>query len=223
MPKYRVTVAGLNIRSGPGTGYEVLGDCDLNQVVTSPDTKGWMPILLEDDTVGWVSDKYLAVASDEVESEPPKPTPSGKTGQDFLKLAATRIGEEYVYGANVPLDNPNWHGPWDCAEFVSWVVYQLLGKVMGCVDNKAADPDPYTGGWKQELSRGTLTSIPVSQAFKTPGAILLRYRSAAKHIVFSDGKGGTVEAMGTDYGVRRGKVGSASNWDYGILIKGVNY
>ena len=45
------------------------------------------------------------------------------TGNDLLRLAATRIGQKYL-NVLVPKDNPNWSGPWDCAEFASWVVFQ---------------------------------------------------------------------------------------------------
>jgi N-acetylmuramoyl-L-alanine amidase len=45
------------------------------------------------------------------------------TGAQLLALAETRIGEKYV-NVQVPKDNPKWHGPWDCAEFASWLVYQ---------------------------------------------------------------------------------------------------
>jgi N-acetylmuramoyl-L-alanine amidase len=147
-----------------------------------------------------------------------------KTGQDFLDLAATRIGEEYIYGANVDLDDPDWHGPWDCAEFVSWVTKQLTGKTLGCVDNgDTDDPDPYTGGWKKDVMAGVVKLITVAKAIKTPGAILLRFREGGKHIVFSVGDWTTVEAKSTLYGVCRGKVGNVTLWDYGILIPGVEY
>jgi N-acetylmuramoyl-L-alanine amidase len=155
---------------------------------------------------------------------PPAPIPvSTVTGKSFLTLAATRIGEEYVYGADVDLDDKNWHGPWDCAEFCTWDVKQLTGHIYGCVNNHASNPDPYTGGWKQDVESGLVIGISVSRAFKTAGAILLRYRPNGKHIVFSCGDGGTIEAKGTAYGVCRATVGSTSSWDYGILIPGVTY
>jgi N-acetylmuramoyl-L-alanine amidase len=156
-------------------------------------------------------------------TKPPEPQPGNVTGQDFLKLAATRIGEKYVYGANVDLNDPNWHGPWDCAEYTSWDVKQVTGKIYGCVNNHAQDPDPYTGGWKQDVESGLVIGIPVEKAAKTPGAILLRFRENGKHIVFSVGDGTTIEAKGAAYGVCKGKVGDLSNWDYGILIPGVKY
>ena len=42
------------------------------------------------------------------------------------------------------------------------------------------------------------------------------------HIVVCDGEGGTVEAMGTAYGVRRGKV-SGRNWDTGVFLPNFTY
>jgi N-acetylmuramoyl-L-alanine amidase len=147
-----------------------------------------------------------------------------KTGKDLLELAATRIGEDYVYGANVDLDDPDWHGPWDCAEFCTWVVKQVTGKTYGCLDNSDTDdPEPYTGGWKKDVRKGTVKQITVAKAVKTPGAILLRYREGGKHIVFSAGGWNTIEAKSAYYGVCRGRVGNLASWDYGILIPGVQY
>lgn len=71
---YRVTAANqLNIRSAPGTEYEVLGDLAHGEVVIVPDTAGWLPILMEDDTTGWVSQKFVEEAP---KSRPPKQTPT---------------------------------------------------------------------------------------------------------------------------------------------------
>ena len=118
------------------------------------------------------------------------------TGQDLLKQAEESIGDEYVYGANVDISDPNWPGPWDCAEKITYDVYWVTKRIFGCIDNKAA---------------------------KTPGAILLRYRQGGKHIVFVVGNGTTIEAKSEHYGVCRGKVGNLASWDYGILIPGVDY
>jgi N-acetylmuramoyl-L-alanine amidase len=153
----------------------------------------------------------------------PEPEPTGKTGADLIKLANTRIGEDYVYGANVDLNDPDYHGEWDCAEFCSWVVKQITGKTYGCVDNNASDPDPYTGGWKADVLAGRVISISISQAAKTKGAILLRFRANGKHIVFSNGDGTTVEAKGAAYGVCKGSIYPLTSWDYGIEIPGIKY
>jgi len=55
-------------------------------------------------------------------------------GSEMLALARTRIGEKYV-NVCVPKNNSNWHGPWDCAEFMSWLVYQVGGFLYGCFDD----------------------------------------------------------------------------------------
>ena len=74
------------------------------------------------------------------------------TGQQIFDLATPHVGEPYVFGAVVAKDNPNWHGPWDCAEFVSWCVYQAAGTLYGCSNDKAKPSlaDAYTGYWARD-------------------------------------------------------------------------
>jgi N-acetylmuramoyl-L-alanine amidase len=152
----------------------------------------------------------------------PGPVASIK-GIDFINLAKTRLGEKYVFGADVPLSDTNWHGPWDCAEFVTWVVYQTTGKIYGCINNNALNPEPYTGGWVHDLDRGLVIDVGVKKAAAAVGGILLRFGNSGKHIVFSQGSGLTVEAKGKAYGVVESKIGNLASWDYGIFIPGVTY
>ena len=147
------------------------------------------------------------------------------TGSEMLALARTRVGEKYV-NVCIPKNNPSWHGPWDCAEFMSWLVYQVGGFLYGCVDNHGnpATVEAYTGAWASD-SKKLGTRVPVQQAAQTAGAILLRYPPAPGsmgHIVVCDGKGGTVEAMGRAYGVRVGTVQGRA-WDTGVLLPGFSY
>jgi hypothetical protein len=59
-----ISSRGLKIRSGPGLNYEEAahplqcGDVVIQADMVSPDP-GWLPILLEDDAVGWVSRQYV--------------------------------------------------------------------------------------------------------------------------------------------------------------------
>lgn len=147
------------------------------------------------------------------------------TGIGMLKLARQHIGEKYA-NVLVPKNNPNWRGPWDRAEFMSWLVFQDSGILYGCINNNSnpATADAYTGSWQADsLTRGT--RISVSQAAGTPGAILLRFPpepGAMGHIVLSDGTGGTVEAKGVQFGVVEDTI-HGRRWDTGVLIPGIFY
>lgn len=101
MPNYKVTAAGgLNIRSGPGADYEDVGDLAYGQVVTSPDTTGWLPILVtnEDDTglesVAWASKKYLAKDTTPEPADPVVPA----TEPVWIQWARKQIGQKEVPG-----------------------------------------------------------------------------------------------------------------------------
>lgn len=168
------------------------------------------------------ADAFLATLST---PEIVQSTASGPTGAGLLARAREHIGEEYR-NINIPKNDPDWKGPWDCAEFASWLVFQEAGFLYGCIDN---DDDPakveaYTGAWKRD-SQTLGTRISVEEAAGTVGAMLLRYPpSSGKmgHIAVSDGQGGTVEAKGRLYGVVADRVNGRS-WDIGILIPGINY
>ncbi len=142
------------------------------------------------------------------------------TGKGLLSLANEHVGKKYVFGANVPFDNPNYKGPWDCAEFISWVVYQVSQIKVGIREKEA-----YTGYWGKDA--GTLCKkISISEAAQTYGAILFRSPGfkgiSIGHIVFSDGEGGTIEAKSTNDGVCKNKI-IGRQWEYGLLINSVSY
>ena len=92
------------------------------------------------------------------------------TGTDLLKLAETRLGEKYV-NVLVPKDNPKWHGPWDCAEFASWVVYQEVEKLYGCVNDHGnpATTEAYSGAWATDATNGTLIATDQATARRGVG------------------------------------------------------
>ena len=147
------------------------------------------------------------------------------TGQALLDLAKTKLGQKYVLGALAPKDNSNYGGPWDCAEFTSWVVYQVSRKLYGCHNNSGnpSRADAYTGYWARDAEQmGKI--IPLKIAAITPGAALLRVAAVGRigHIVFADGKGGTIEAHSSKTGVIASTV-SGRRWDYGVLVPWIAY
>jgi peptidoglycan hydrolase-like protein with peptidoglycan-binding domain len=150
---------------------------------------------------------------------------AAKTGAGLLKLAKQHRGEEYR-NVQVPKDDANWKGPWDCAEFVSWLVFQQAGILYGCLDDNASPSkaDAYTGAWKSDVAR-LGKRVSVEQAAGTVGGLVLRYPPAPGtmgHIAVCDGKGGTVEAKGRRYGVVEDTV-HGRLWDTGVLIPGISY
>lgn len=147
------------------------------------------------------------------------------TGQDLLQKARTRLGDAYQLGVVVPKNNSKWHGPWDCAEFASWCVFQTIGRLYGCSNNNGdpAKADAFTGFWQRDaaaIGRTVSTAI----AAQTPGAALVRFPQPALigHIVFADGKGGTVEAHSSAKGLIAGTL-AGRRWDIGVLVPGIEY
>jgi len=147
-----------------------------------------------------------------------------QSGDAILTLALQHQGEQYTLGARAPMSNTSWKGPWDCAEFVSWCVYQASGILFGVEPRH--DPvraDAYTGFWADQ-ARAANALIPVEQAAGIAGAAVLRIPQSGKigHIAFSDGQGGSVEAHSSAKGVCRHTL-SGRRWDVGILVPGVRY
>lgn len=147
------------------------------------------------------------------------------TGQDIFNKALTMKGRPYVEGTLVPKNDANWNGAWDCAELVSWAVYQVAGILYGCTNDHASPAwaDAYSGSWKTDaINLGTI--ITKEQAAKIPGAAVLRApaKDLGGHIVISNGRGGTIEAKGKAWGVIEDTL-NGRRWDFGILVPGITY
>ncbi|MDT7541239.1 MAG: N-acetylmuramoyl-L-alanine amidase [Acidobacteriota bacterium] len=148
------------------------------------------------------------------------------TGDDIFRLALKHVGEPYILGSVVPMNNKNWRGPWDCAEFVSWCVFQASGILYGCQNDHLPNPglvDAFTGWWRRDADL-LGTKIGVGLASQTVGGVVLRYPQPGMmgHIVICDGKGGTVEAHSHVDGVMRGVI-TGRRWDTGVLVPGIQY
>ena len=146
------------------------------------------------------------------------------TGKQVYDLGVTKVGGSYRLGVITPKDDKN-ASVFDCAEFTSWLIYQLTGKLFGCANNNGnpASADAYTGFWKRDadiIGR----KITIEEAATTKGAFLLRYSGSGMigHIVVSDGAGGTVEAHSTKKGVIRSTIKNR-RWDIGVAPVFVSY
>lgn len=146
-------------------------------------------------------------------------------GKDIVELARTRIGDKYHLGSIAPKDYSDYHGPWDCAEFTSWLVYQLTGKLYGCALNEGnpRGADAYSGFWYRDAKKlGVL--IPVDEATTIPGAFVLRVSGPdlIGHIVVSQGNGRTIEAHSKKHGVISSSLQNR-RWTTGILVPFIEY
>jgi peptidoglycan hydrolase-like protein with peptidoglycan-binding domain len=127
------------------------------------------------------------------------------TAAEMLRRALEQKGDRYVFGAEVNLDdkNPN---TFDCSELVQWAVHQAGGTIPDGSQNQRA----YVRQHGKKLS--------VAEASRIPGALLFN----GHHVAISVGDGvHTIEAMGSNYGVRIGTIGS--RFEDGGLAPGLRY
>ena len=147
------------------------------------------------------------------------------TGDDLVKLANKHLNETYILGAFAPKDNAKWRGPWDCAEFASWLVFQTTGLVVGCTNNNdsPSKADAYSGAWARDAAAAT-RPISIGQAKATAGTVLLRKPppGGIGHVAISQGDGTTVEAHSAKLGVCNQQV-DGRRWDLAMLIPLIKY
>jgi hypothetical protein len=147
------------------------------------------------------------------------------TGKDVVSLASKHLNEAYVLGAFAPKDNAKWKGPWDCAEFASWVTFQTTGLLLGCTNNNDAPAraDAFSGAWARDAALAQ-RSISLGQAKATAGALLIRKPppKGIGHVAISRGDGTTVEAHSAAKGVSNHPV-DGRRWDLAMLLPLVEY
>ena len=97
MPTFQV-MTDLFVRSGPGTEFDTLDTLEQGDVIEGISTVGWMPILMEDGSIGWVSKKFLT------EPSVLAPDPVVSTGEPiWITWARKHLGQKEISG---PASNP---------------------------------------------------------------------------------------------------------------------
>lgn len=146
--------------------------------------------------------------------------------ETFVKKLLSQEGDKYIFGHEVSMSDTDPHA-FDCSELVEWGAYQV-----------GVQPRVPDGSWHQARhckNHGKI--IPVSEALKTRGALLFRFRTKdgqvhnpfvssvrpySAHVAVSLGDGRTIEARGSKYGV--GVFNAVGrDWTHAGLLPGIDY
>lgn len=187
----KVTTASLNIRSGPGTGYDKVGSLSEGKVVKATGSRdGWYKI-----DKGFISADYVKKTDKPASSSSSTKTvetvcsvaPS-TTGEAMAQLALQYVGYSYVYGGSRPSTG------FDCSGLVQYVCAQY-----GYSINRTAS-DQLKNGVSvsmSELAPGDLVF------FKKPGSTTSK---PVTHVGMYIGDGKFVHASDYDTGVKISKL-----------------
>jgi putative chitinase len=135
---YRVTAENqLNVRIGPGTEYDVWGELAHGDEVIVPDTAGWLPVIMEDNTTGWVSQKFVKEAPRSGPPTPPPPSPPqpGPSGEGLAEDQLQEIvpslndekAESMIQALNPAMAEAEINTPLRQAAFIAQVAHESQG------------------------------------------------------------------------------------------------
>jgi cell wall-associated NlpC family hydrolase len=134
----------------------------------------------------------------------------------FLDVARAQIGDPYIFGAEVKLNNPDPKA-FDCSELTQWAAHQAGVTI----------PDGATAQFQALKKQGLV--ISVEEAKKTPGALLFYFdsepavggpRHAEGHVAISLGNGRTIEAMNPQQDIGEFKAGK--RFTYAAVLPGIS-
>src|SRR3954454_6380050 len=148
--------------------------------------------------------------------QPTPPTAGDSTKLDvFMHEARDQVGDRYVYGAQTRLsdDNPS---TFDCSSFTQWAAHQAGVEL------------PRTAEQQYRLLKHKDRLISVDEALHTKGARLFYFSrdptsslpAGQAHVAISDGKGHTIEAKGTAYGV--GEWSAKNRFNFAGVVPGLS-
>ena len=78
-------------------------------------------------------------------------------GAAILDIAKRHLGQDYRFEPTPDYNNPNWPGPFDCAEYVSYCVYRAYEIPYGVAKDPVKKYNAYSGYWQRDAKRqGTM-------------------------------------------------------------------
>ena len=113
-----MNTASLNVRTGPGTSYDIKTKITIGQeVVIKSEKNGWYNITTTSGIDGWVSKSYIDIIHEDSMSQ----EDMDQRIQEVIKLAKAQLGKPYVWGAEGP-------DSFDCSGFI-WYVYKNAANI----------------------------------------------------------------------------------------------
>lgn len=150
-----------------------------------------------------------------------------RLGSTILDVAKRHLGQAYKFTPTPDYDDPDWQGPFDCAEYASYCAFRAYKIPYGVVSDPANRYNSYSGYWQRDARKHGI-QISWRDALHIPGAVLLRFPPGNEpppygHVAISLGDGGsTYEARGRQFGVMK-HTAIGRSWNTGVLIPGVLY
>ena len=172
-------VSGLNVRSGKGTSYSVIGSLSHGQSATVVDTSDSWYKIKYGNGYGYASSKYLSSTKPDGSTDVTPPVTDAPTnGSEIVNYAKRFLGLPYVYGGNGP-------DSFDCSGFTKYV-YKHFGKNL-----PRTSADQYAKAKK--ISKSNLQ--PGDLVFFTNGG------SSVGHVAIYMGNGKIIHAANPKRGV----------------------
>jgi len=169
----------LNIRSGPGTAYAMVGKASSGSFLTVVSNEnGWCSVLYED-KLAYVCTDYVRLMT-QADYEEFKSSAAYR-GEQIVQHAQNYLGRPYVYGGNGP-------NSFDCSGFTKYVYAQF-----GYTLNRTAT-DQLSNGYsveKDELKAGDLVF------FRSAGTV-----KPVSHVGMYVGDGSFIHASTNNYQIR---------------------
>lgn len=101
--KLQVTADGLNVHAAPDVKAEIWDTLEKGRVVEVVPLSGWVPIPMEDGTIGWCVAKYLTEPTATPTAPIPAPVTPSINEPIWIRWARSKLGIHEVPG---PADNP---------------------------------------------------------------------------------------------------------------------
>lgn len=129
----------------------------------------------------------------------------------FVLKCLEQAREQYVYGAEVPLDAPlAGVQEWDCSELVQVCAHQAGGYL------------PDGSAMQLAYCQRQRATVSIDEGVRTRGALLFVQSPTHRHVAVSLGDGSTIEARGRAYGVN--VFGArARGWTHAARVPGFTY
>lgn len=128
----------------------------------------------------------------------------GGSASEMLVEARSHLGEDYYWSYRLNADgsrtyttfnsttinDSNFSGPWDCAEFVSYCIYQETGNKIGLASPGNSSSFEFSSdGWKYAIANEVgVTKVSLQTALDTVGSVIW----FAGHVMMSVGDGAQV-------------------------------